>query len=416
MAFAIAAGIEERRIILDPGIGFGKTIEHNLELLRRLDELVAIGRPLMIGTSRKSFLGQDHRPRGPRRAAGGDDRLVRDRVRAGRACIQGPRGRAGLRRAEGDGCYGRTVDDEADEYDEVDDERGRGSPRARGHDRDQRPLAVHTRRGHRRRAPGRSAAAARPADRRRRGRRHRHRPDRGHRRLQPGLPDGQPGRAAALLQDARAAVRGDRRSGDRASTTRTRCGSRRRSPSRRWRCRSRRYPSRCGARANERGRPRARGPDRLPRAGFERGGPPGASATSDRGAAASTESRSLPRALVYETEPVGLVLDQREFFNACVRIETALEPERAARRVQGGRASAWAGARRHPARPAADRRRRAAARRPGVQLRAAVAPAPGGQLAPLRAGAAAGARPGPGAPGRRTAGGRARGARRRARP
>jgi dihydropteroate synthase len=58
MAIAVAAGIEEQRIILDPGIGFGKTIDHNLELLRRLDELVAIGRPLLIGTSRKSFLGR----------------------------------------------------------------------------------------------------------------------------------------------------------------------------------------------------------------------------------------------------------------------------------------------------------------------------------------------------------------------
>ncbi len=57
LAFATAAGIPEHRIMLDPGIGFGKTREHNLELLRRLDELVAIGRPLMIGTSRKSFLG-----------------------------------------------------------------------------------------------------------------------------------------------------------------------------------------------------------------------------------------------------------------------------------------------------------------------------------------------------------------------
>ncbi len=58
LAFAVASGIEEQRIILDPGIGFGKTIDHNLELLRRLDELVAIGRPVMIGTSRKSFLGR----------------------------------------------------------------------------------------------------------------------------------------------------------------------------------------------------------------------------------------------------------------------------------------------------------------------------------------------------------------------
>jgi dihydropteroate synthase len=58
MAFAVAHGIPEERVLLDPGIGFGKTIEHNLELLRRLDELVALGRPIVIGTSRKSFLGR----------------------------------------------------------------------------------------------------------------------------------------------------------------------------------------------------------------------------------------------------------------------------------------------------------------------------------------------------------------------
>ena len=58
MAFAVANGIAEEQIILDPGIGFGKTIEHNLELLRRLDELVALGRPVLVGFSRKSFLGR----------------------------------------------------------------------------------------------------------------------------------------------------------------------------------------------------------------------------------------------------------------------------------------------------------------------------------------------------------------------
>jgi dihydropteroate synthase len=58
MAFAVAEGVSEEQITLDPGIGFGKTVEHNLELLRRLDELVALGRPVMIGTSRKSFLGR----------------------------------------------------------------------------------------------------------------------------------------------------------------------------------------------------------------------------------------------------------------------------------------------------------------------------------------------------------------------
>lgn len=58
MTFAVARGVAEDRILLDPGIGFGKTTEHNLELLGRLDELVALGRPLVIGTSRKSFLGK----------------------------------------------------------------------------------------------------------------------------------------------------------------------------------------------------------------------------------------------------------------------------------------------------------------------------------------------------------------------
>ena len=58
LEFAVAAGIEERKVWLDPGIGFGKTVEHNLELLRRLGEIVAIGRPVVVGTSRKSFLGR----------------------------------------------------------------------------------------------------------------------------------------------------------------------------------------------------------------------------------------------------------------------------------------------------------------------------------------------------------------------
>jgi dihydropteroate synthase len=58
LAFAVAQGIAEERVWLDPGIGFGKTLDHNLELLRRLGEIVAIGRPVVIGTSRKSFLGR----------------------------------------------------------------------------------------------------------------------------------------------------------------------------------------------------------------------------------------------------------------------------------------------------------------------------------------------------------------------
>ena len=54
---AAEAGIDPDRTILDPGIGFGKTVAHNLELLRRLGELTAIGRPLMLGVSRKSMFG-----------------------------------------------------------------------------------------------------------------------------------------------------------------------------------------------------------------------------------------------------------------------------------------------------------------------------------------------------------------------
>ena len=58
MAAAIAAGVEAELIWLDPGIGFGKTAAHNMELLRRLGELGDLERPLVIGTSRKSFIGQ----------------------------------------------------------------------------------------------------------------------------------------------------------------------------------------------------------------------------------------------------------------------------------------------------------------------------------------------------------------------
>jgi dihydropteroate synthase len=56
--FAVRAGVREERVLLDPGIGFGKTVAHNLELLDRLGELTALGRPLLVGTSRKSFIGR----------------------------------------------------------------------------------------------------------------------------------------------------------------------------------------------------------------------------------------------------------------------------------------------------------------------------------------------------------------------
>jgi dihydropteroate synthase len=57
-AFAVAEGIAEERISVDPGIGFGKTVAHNLELLRRLEEFASLGFTVVIGTSRKGFLGQ----------------------------------------------------------------------------------------------------------------------------------------------------------------------------------------------------------------------------------------------------------------------------------------------------------------------------------------------------------------------
>ena len=58
LAFAVEQGISEERICLDPGIGFGKTVEHNVELVRRLDVLLALGRPVVIGFSRKRSLGR----------------------------------------------------------------------------------------------------------------------------------------------------------------------------------------------------------------------------------------------------------------------------------------------------------------------------------------------------------------------
>jgi len=65
---AIRSGVGRERIVLDPGIGFGKTPRHNFELLARLEEFARHGRPLLVGVSRKSFLGKR-----PPRAAGGHE-------------------------------------------------------------------------------------------------------------------------------------------------------------------------------------------------------------------------------------------------------------------------------------------------------------------------------------------------------
>jgi dihydropteroate synthase len=58
LAFAVDAGIPEERICLDPGFGFGKTVEQNFELLGRLGQIVALGRPVLVGLSRKRSLGR----------------------------------------------------------------------------------------------------------------------------------------------------------------------------------------------------------------------------------------------------------------------------------------------------------------------------------------------------------------------
>jgi dihydropteroate synthase len=73
LAFAASRGVGEERTLLDPGIGFGKTVEHNLEILRRLEEFKALGRPLVVGASRKSFLGALTQDGGA--APGPDERL-----------------------------------------------------------------------------------------------------------------------------------------------------------------------------------------------------------------------------------------------------------------------------------------------------------------------------------------------------
>ncbi len=114
MEVAIAAGVAEERVWLDPGIGFGKDLDHNLELLRRLGELRALGRPLVIGASRKSFIGKiDGSP--VERAPRWHDRLLDPRRRRGRRRAARPRrrrGRAGGESRERDPRIGSRPMDE----------------------------------------------------------------------------------------------------------------------------------------------------------------------------------------------------------------------------------------------------------------------------------------------------------------
>ena len=202
--------------LLDPGIGFGKTLEHNLELLRRLDEIVALGRPVVVGTSRKSLPRPHHRPR-RRRAPGRDDRHERARARARRLGLPRPRRRAGR------GCAARwrLLRSAADERRRrrVRGRRarraGRGGRRARSEPLvtiEITGLSLYTHHGvtEAEREVGQRLVLDLRFERRRL-RRDGHRPRRGHRRLRRGLPARRARRPAALVQDARAALHGDRR-------------------------------------------------------------------------------------------------------------------------------------------------------------------------------------------------------------
>ena len=94
IAAAVAAGVDERRIWVDPGIGFGKTVEHNLELLRRLGELRELGPPDRDRHVAQALPRRAHRPRG-RRPARRDHRLERARPARRRRRLSGSRrGRA----------------------------------------------------------------------------------------------------------------------------------------------------------------------------------------------------------------------------------------------------------------------------------------------------------------------------------
>ena len=113
MAFAVAQGVREECICLDPGIGFGKTVEHNVELLRRLDVLLALGRPVLIGLSRKSSLGRLGRSAGQDRSARCERRRRRCGLRARRddpARARRPRARGRTRDRAGARMSGRRLD------------------------------------------------------------------------------------------------------------------------------------------------------------------------------------------------------------------------------------------------------------------------------------------------------------------
>jgi dihydropteroate synthase len=91
IALAGSQGLKKSQIAVDPGIGFGKTVEHNLQLLARLGEFGSLGCPVVVGTSRKSFLGKVLAATGARRAGGADARLWGTAATVAWAVAQGAR-------------------------------------------------------------------------------------------------------------------------------------------------------------------------------------------------------------------------------------------------------------------------------------------------------------------------------------
>ena len=83
VAACVAAGISPKDIVLDPGIGFGKTLEHNLALFRGLERLVSLGHPVLMGASRKSFIGLIDRDEAADTRIGGSLAAALEAARAG---------------------------------------------------------------------------------------------------------------------------------------------------------------------------------------------------------------------------------------------------------------------------------------------------------------------------------------------
>ncbi len=86
--YAVSRGIDASRIIFDPGIGFGKRLEHNLLILRRLDRLAGLGQPLMVGASRKAFIGSALAIEDPRRRGAGSLACAAMAVMAGASIVR----------------------------------------------------------------------------------------------------------------------------------------------------------------------------------------------------------------------------------------------------------------------------------------------------------------------------------------